>query len=66
MTESKTTSNALKILYRRYYKNNPERLVGLKEAFINDDVARKLHELHTKAGLSMKELADLVYRVDKS
>lgn len=60
MAEGETTSDALKILHQRYYKNNPERLAGLEEAFINDDVARKLHELRTKAGISMRELADLV------
>jgi ribosome-binding protein aMBF1 (putative translation factor) len=60
MAEGKMTSDALKILHRRYYKNNPARLAGLEEAFINDDVARKLHELRTKAGLSMRELADKV------
>ncbi len=60
MAEGKIKSDALKILPRRYYKNNPERLTGLEEAFINDDVARKIHELRTEAGLSMRELADLV------
>jgi|GEM_PF-6049275 hypothetical protein len=28
MVEGKTTSDALKILHQRYYKSNPERLVG--------------------------------------
>ncbi len=60
MTDLEMTSDALKILHRRYYKNNPERLAGLEEAFINDDVARKLHELRTEAGLSMRELADRI------
>jgi len=60
MAEGEITSDALKILHQLYYKNNLERLVGLEEAFINDDVARKLHELRTNAGLSMRELANLV------
>jgi len=50
----------LKILHQRYYKSNLEPLVGLEEAFINDNVARKLHEVRTKAGLSIGELANLV------
>ena len=60
MAEREMTSDALKILHRRYYKNNPERLAELEKAFINDDVARKLHELRTEAGLSMRELAEMV------
>jgi ribosome-binding protein aMBF1 (putative translation factor) len=60
MTSHKKTTDALSILHRRYYKNNPERLAELEEAFVNDDVARKLSELRIGAGLSMRELADLV------
>lgn len=60
MADGKMTSDALKILHRRYYKDSPERLAELEEAFINDDVARKLHELRIEAGLSMRELADMV------
>ena len=60
MKSHKKTTDALKILYQRYYQNNPERLTELEEAFVNDDVARKLNELRTGAGLSMRELADLV------
>lgn len=60
MTDREMTDDALKILHRRYYKDNPERLAELEEAFINDDVARKLHELRTEAGISMRELADMV------
>lgn len=60
MADREKTSDALKILHRRYYKNNPDRLAELEEAFVNDDVARKLHTIRTEAGLSMRELADIV------
>lgn len=60
MTSHKKTTDALKILHRRYYKNNPKRLAELEEAFVNDDVAHKLNELRTSAGLSMRDLAELV------
>ena len=60
MTKQNKRTGALDILHRRYYKDNPERLAELEDAFINDDIASKIHELRTEAGLSMRELADMV------
>ena len=60
MTKQNKRTGSLDILHRRYYKNNPDRLVELEDAFINDDIASKIHELRTEAGLSMRELADMV------
>jgi ribosome-binding protein aMBF1 (putative translation factor) len=60
MTKQNKRTEALDILHRRYYKDNPERLAELEDAFINDDIASKIHELRTEAGLSMRELADMV------
>jgi ribosome-binding protein aMBF1 (putative translation factor) len=54
------TSDAIKILHQRYYKNNPKRLAGLEQARLDNDVARKLYELRRSAGLSQRELAELV------
>lgn len=54
------TSDAAKILYRRYYKNNAKRRAGLERARLDNDVARKLYELRQSAGLSQRELAKLV------
>jgi hypothetical protein len=34
------TSDAVQILYRRYYEGRPERLRALEEARANDSVAR--------------------------
>lgn len=60
MEDREMTSDVLKIMHRRYYKDNPERQAELEEAFVIDDVARKLYALRTEAGLSMGELADMV------
>jgi ribosome-binding protein aMBF1 (putative translation factor) len=56
----KLTSDAVKIMDRRYYEGRPERLAELEEAKANDEVARKIYDLRTKAGLSQRQLAKLV------
>src|SRR5262245_43860644 len=54
------TTDAVEILHRRYYEGKPKRLAQLEEARANDEVARKIQQLRTKAGLSQRELAKLV------
>ena len=54
------TSDALEILYQEFYEGQPESLAALKEARINDDVARKIRELREQQGLSQRELAERV------
>jgi ribosome-binding protein aMBF1 (putative translation factor) len=54
------TSDALEIMHRRYYEGKPERIAALEEARANDEVARKIYQLRTQAGLSQRELAKLV------
>jgi DNA-binding XRE family transcriptional regulator len=56
----KPTSDALEIMDRRYYEGRPDRIAELEEAKANDEVARKLYELRTKAKLSQRQLAKLV------
>ena len=56
----KQTTDALKILYRRYYQGRPDRLKALQEARANDGVARKLTDLRLQAGLTQRQLAELV------
>lgn len=56
----KPTTDAIEILHRRYFEGRPERLRELEEARANDDVARKIYELRTKANLSQRQLAKLV------
>ena len=54
------TSDAIETMHRRYYEGRPERVEALEEARADDEVARKILQLRTNAGLSQRELAQLV------
>jgi ribosome-binding protein aMBF1 (putative translation factor) len=56
----KPTTDAVEIMHRRYYEGRPDRIAALEEARANDEVARKIYELRTKAGLSQRQLAKRV------
>ena len=56
----KKTKDGLGILHRRYYAGRPGRLAALEEMRAADDVARKILQLRTEAGLSQRQLAKLV------
>lgn len=56
----KKTSDAVKILQKRFYEGKPKRIAELEQARADDAVARKILDLRTKAGLSQRELAKLV------
>lgn len=56
----KPTTDAVEILHRRYYEGRPSRLASLAEERANLDCARKIYELRTKAGLTQRQLAELV------
>ena len=56
----KPTTDAVEILHRRYYEGNPERLAELEKVRAEDEIARKIYELRTKAGLTQRKLAELV------
>ncbi len=58
--KTKRTSDAVEILHRRYYKNDPKRLASLEEERANLDVAQNIYNLREKAGLTQKELVKLV------
>ena len=53
-------SDAIETMHRRYYEGKPERIAALEEARADDEVARKILQLRTQAGLSQRELAKLV------
>lgn len=53
-------TDGVEILHRRYYEGKPERLAALEEARANDLIGRRIYELRTAAGLSQRELAELV------
>jgi ribosome-binding protein aMBF1 (putative translation factor) len=54
------TTDGIAILHKRFYSGKPGRLAALEEARAADEVARKIVELRTAAGLSQRELAKLV------
>ena len=54
------TTDPVEVLYRRLYEGKPARLKGLEEARANDEVARKIFGLRTKAGLTQTQLGKLV------
>lgn len=57
---AKKTTNAIKILHKRYVEGNPEMEALLEEERIHAEVAAKLYQLRTEAGLSQRELAKTV------
>lgn len=54
------TKDGIAILHKRFYDGKPQRLAALEEARAADEVARKLVELRTSAGLTQRQLAKLV------
>jgi DNA-binding XRE family transcriptional regulator len=56
----KKTRNAIELIHRRYFAGKPERLVELEEARANDEVARKIYQLRTAAGLTQRQFAKLI------
>src|SRR6266852_2016866 len=56
----KATTDAVEILHREFYEGNPEKLKSLAECRANDEIARKIHALRTRAGLTQAQLAKLV------
>jgi transcriptional regulator with XRE-family HTH domain len=60
MSNTKKTSNAVRILHRRYVGEDFQRKAALEQERVNAEVARAIYELREQAGLSQKELADRV------
>lgn len=52
--------DGVEILHRRFYKGKPARLKNLELARANEEIARKIQELRTKAGLTQTQLARLL------
>lgn len=59
-TTRKPTTDAVEVLDRRYYEGRPGRLAALEEERANAEIARRVFELRTKAGLTHRQLAKLV------
>jgi DNA-binding XRE family transcriptional regulator len=60
MKKKKITTDALEIMDREFYRGKPARIAGLEKMRADDAVARKLHDIRTKSGLTQRQLAELV------
>ena len=60
MTKRERTQDAVKILHGRYVKDDPERKASLQEERVNAEVARLIYDMRTSAGLSQRQLAELI------
>ncbi len=59
-TKNKKTTDAVKILYDRYIKGDPEAKKMLQQAREQSDIAARIYELRRQAKLSQKQLAELI------
>lgn len=59
-TQRRKTRDAIEIIHRRYFEGKPQMLAMLAEARANDEIARKIYDLRTAAGLTQRQLAKLV------
>lgn len=57
---AKKTTDGIRILKNRFVKDDPEMAQMVREERGNMEVAKKIHDLRTEAGLSQRELAKLV------
>jgi len=58
--KSKKTSGTFDILHRRYIGENAARQASFEAERVNSEVAKTIYELRKKAGLTQKELAQMV------
>jgi len=58
---SKPVIDAVEVLNRRFYEGKPARIKELEDARANAEIARKILELRTAAGLTQTQLAKLVH-----
>jgi ribosome-binding protein aMBF1 (putative translation factor) len=60
MPKKHLNSKASQFLYNRYIAGDPKREAEYEEEVVNAEVARKIYELRTKAGLTQQQLAERV------
>ena len=58
--KKRATTDAVEILRGEFYDGDPDKLKSLAECRANDEIARKIQALRTKAGLTQAQLAKLV------
>ncbi len=54
------TTDGLDIIFNEFYKGRPDRIKALEEAIANEEIAHKILQLRTRAGLTQAQLAKLV------
>lgn len=55
-----TQSSGSGVLRRRYIKDDPRRAAAVQTELINAEIAQLIYDRRTAAGLTQKQLADLV------
>jgi DNA-binding XRE family transcriptional regulator len=60
MARKQVYSKAGQFLYNRYIAGDPEREEAYEEEVVNAEIARKIFQLRTKAGLTQQQLAERV------
>jgi transcriptional regulator with XRE-family HTH domain len=60
MAKKDKTTNTVEILHRRYIKDDAERKASVQDERVHAEVARLIYDLRTDAGLTQKELAELI------
>src|SRR6266849_1448192 len=60
MAQKRINTKASQFLYNRYISCDPKREEAYEEEVINAEIARKIYDLRSKAGLTQQELADRV------
>lgn len=60
MSQENKTENAVKILHRRYIKEQPERKASIQQERINAQVAQLIYDLRKEAGISQSQLAEMI------
>lgn len=56
----KGTTDAIEILHKRFYADDPERMAALEDARLHAQIARQIYDLRTSMGLSQRQLAKLI------
>ncbi len=54
------TSDAVEILHRKYIGESPERQASIETERVNAEVAQAIYDLRREAGLTQKELAEII------
>ncbi len=60
MARKKGTTDALEIFDKLYVKDDPDRRAAIEGERVKGDVAQMIYDLRTEAGLTQKQLAELI------